>query len=134
MFTYCWNLHQYTLVLNSKIWKRASQTMPYTCMFNCLLLVHACNAFMQVIFDQRANQRKTGKMTIKSFDMKSETFLIIIEMYIGVCTREKGRLIVHYCYINISTDEDSRASFHFLSGHRQNMLPCLLQRYTLQEA
>lgn len=53
---------------------------------------------MQVIFDQRANQSKTGKMTIKStiksFDMNSETFLIIIEMYIGVCTREKGRLIV----------------------------------------
>lgn len=63
-------------------------------MFNCLLLIHACNAFMQVKFDQRANQRKTGKMTIKSFDMESETVLIIIEMYIGVCTREKGRLIV----------------------------------------
>lgn len=50
--------------------------------------------------------------------MKSEIFLIIIEMYIGVCIREKGRVIVYYCYINISIDEDLRAFFYCLFGYR----------------
>lgn len=36
-------------------------------------------------------------MTIKLFDMKSE-IVLIIEMYIGVCIREKGRLIVLLLY------------------------------------
>lgn len=57
-------------------------------------------------------------MIIKLFDMKSEIFLIIIEMYIGVCIREKGRLIVYYCYINIIIDEDLRVFFYCLFGYR----------------
>lgn len=57
-------------------------------------------------------------MTIKLFDMKSEIFLIIIEMYIGVCIREKGRLIVYYCYINISIEVDLCVFFYFLFGYR----------------
>lgn len=52
--------------------------------------MHSCKLFLT----KEQTKIKTGKMTIKSFDMKSETVLIIIEMYIGVCTREKGRLIV----------------------------------------
>lgn len=57
-------------------------------------------------------------MIIKLFDMKSEIFLIIIEMYIGVCIREKGRLIVCYCYINMIIEVDLRVFFYFLFGYR----------------
>lgn len=57
-------------------------------------------------------------MTIKLFDMKSEIVLIIIEMYIGVCIREKGRLIVCYCYIKMIIEVNLCVFFYFLFGYR----------------